>query len=232
VPDANPQIPLRFQAREDKTFASFVPGTNHQLIGILRQSSEPFIYLWGEAGSGKSHLLQACCSDASARQLSSVYLPLIELIQHPATCLDGLETMDRVCLDDMQAIQGQAEWEAALFHLFNRIRDAGHQLLVSANAPPADIDIKLADLASRMNWGVTLQLQTLGDEDLLQALIARAETLGMQLKPDAGRFMLTRFPRDPQSMWQLLDTLDQASLTEQRKLTIPFLRRFVGKTID
>lgn len=230
MPDANPQIPLRFQAREDKTFATFVSGANHALIGILQQSSEPFIYLWGEAGSGKSHLLQARCSEASTQQTPSVYLPLSELVEYPPTCLDGLESMDRVCLDDVQAVQGHGDWEEALFHLFNRIRDAGHQLLVSANTPPAQLNFKLADLTSRMNWGVTLQLQALGDEDLLQALIARAETLGMQLKPDAGRFMLTRFPRDPQSMWQLLDTLDQASLAEQRKLTIPFLRRFVGKT--
>lgn len=224
----NAQIPLLFPIREDKTFATYLPGPNQQTLSILQTTDEPLIYLWGEPGCGKTHLLQACCSKATERQQTAVYLPLTEIQHHVESCFEGLEQTQIICLDDLESMQGVETAELALFHLFNRLRDADRQLVVSATTAPAALSFDLADLNSRMHWGVTLQIQPLNDDDMMQALMVRADQLGMQLEPKVAQYLLTRAPRDAKSLWQLMQRLDQASLAEQRKLSIPFVRNLLN----
>lgn len=224
------QIPLRFVIREDQTFDSFLPGPNAQAVSLLQRGDEPLTYLWGEPGCGKTHLLQACCAQAVEQGRSCVYLPLNELLALPEASLDGLESLELVCLDDLQQARDNAPWELAVFHLFNRVRDAGHRLLVSADCPPAALPFELADLQSRMGWGLTLRLQALDDDQKQHALTARAHALGMELSAEVARYLLSRFPRDLSSLWRLLDQLDAASLSAQRRLTIPFVRSFLIET--
>jgi DnaA family protein len=82
----------------------------------------------------------------------------------------------------------------------------------------------LADLASRLGWGVTYSLKPLGEDDVLKALTSRAAARGLELPEETAQFLLRRFPRDLSSLFVLLDALDVASLVEQRRLTIPFVK--------
>src|SRR5690606_29473922 len=129
-----------------------------------------------------------------------------------------------VALDHLQAVAGQPDWEEALFHLFNRIRDRQSHLLIAADQAPAHTAVRLPDLLSRLSWGVVYQVQELDDNDKILALMLRARKRGLNLSDDVARFMLSRGPRDMQGLCDLLDRLDAASLAAQRKLTIPFVK--------
>jgi len=142
--------------------------------------------------------------------------------------LDNVEFCDLVCLDDIQAVLGQAHWEEALFHAFNRMRDAGKQLLIAADASPRKLPIKLADLQSRLSLALVFQLHELSDDDKLRALQLRASRRGLQLPDDVGRFLLARSVRSMTVLFDTLEQLDTASLQAQRKLTIPFLKEALG----
>ena len=142
--------------------------------------------------------------------------------------LDNLEQFELVCLDDLDAVAGRADWEEALFHLFNRLRDSGRRLLLAASASPRELPVQLADLQSRLTLALVFQLQSLSDEDKLRALQLRASRRGLHLGDDVGRFILTRGERSMSSLFELLERLDQASLQAQRKLTIPFLKETLG----
>ena len=124
----------------------------------------------------------------------------------------------------MHAIAGNKNWERALFDLFNRVRDSGSTLLVAAEKRPAQSGFDLADLASRLGWGVTYTLKPLDEGDVLQALTCRATARGLELPEETAQFLLRRFPRDLPSLFALFDALDAASLVEQRRLTIPFVK--------
>ena len=225
------QLPLGVRLRDDATFANYYPGANPVALGYVERLCEAdagwtdsLIYLWGASGVGRSHLLQAACLRFEQRGEQAVYLPLAELVEHGPALLDDLEQCALVCLDDLQAVAGRADWEEALFHLFNRLRDAGRCLLLAADAAPRELPVQLADLRSRLSLALVFQLQLLSDEDKLRALQLRASRRGLQLPDDVARFILTRGSRNMSDLFALLERLDQASLQAQRKLTIPFLK--------
>ena len=226
------QLPLGVGLRDDATFDSFLPGANASLVrhlaGQLDAEGEPFLYLWGAGGSGRSHLLQAACHEASSRDLRALYLPLRDLGHFPPLMLEDIERLDLVAIDDVDSVIGRRRWEEGLFHAFNRLRDAGKRLVISAAVAPRQLPVTLPDLASRLTWGVTFHLQRLDDTERLQALQLRACIRGMQLPDEVARYILHRGPRRLDELFEELATLDRASLTAQRKLTIPFVKQALG----
>ncbi|MGK8704934.1 DnaA regulatory inactivator Hda [Metapseudomonas otitidis] len=229
------QLPLGVRLRDDATFANYYPGANAAALGYVERLCEPdagwtesLIYLWGAEGVGRSHLQQAACLRFEQRGEQAVYLPLADLVQYGTAILDNLEQCELVCLDDLDAVAGRADWEEALFHLFNRLRDAGRKLLLAANTAPRELPIALPDLKSRLTLALIFQLHALSDEDKLRALQLRASRRGLHLTEEVGRFIMTRGSRNMSVLFDILERLDQASLQAQRKLTIPFLKEALG----
>ena len=229
------QLPLGVRLRDDATFKNYYPGTNAAALGYVERLcqeqagwTESLIYLWGGVGVGRSHLLQAACLQLEQINRQAVYLPLAELVEHGPVLLDGLEHCDLLCLDGLGAVAGRADWEEALFHLFNRLRDSGHRLLLSANAAPRELPLGLADLQSRLSQALVFQMRELTEEDKLHALQLRASRRGLQLSDEVAAFMLNRGTRSMNALFELLEQLDQASLQAQRRLTIPFLKQTLG----
>lgn len=226
------QLPLNIQLRDNASFASFYVGDNLQTVKALTDLSsglaEPFLYLWGPEGSGKTHLLQATCNAANEMNVASVYLPLQQWQTLSPLLLQDLEKVPLVCLDNVEAIVGNAIWEEALFHAFNKMKATQTRLVVAAEFSPLTLPLQLLDLKSRLAWGVTYQLHRLNDEQKLQALILRAEGRGLTLNDTVGRFILSRSSRDMNQLFKTLEMLDEASLAEQRRLTIPFVKHILG----
>ncbi len=221
------QLPLRIGLRDSATFANFYPGANAAVVHALQAASEPFIYLGGTIGSGRSHLLQAACHDVSEANGLAAYLPLAECMTMSVQMLEGMEQMSLVAIDDVELLAGDREWEQALFHLYNRMRDAGHTMIVAGNAAPAALGITLPDLLSRLGWGPVFQLQPLDDREKSEALQMRARQRGMELPAEVADYLLNHASREMHDLFVLLDRLDEGSLAAQRKLTIPFVKTFI-----
>lgn len=223
------QLALNIQLRDDADFASFYPGDNEEalesVMQLVQTSNEFFLYLWGQTGVGRSHLLQAACHDANDRGLSATYFSLKDPGVFSLNLLDGLEQVSLICIDDIEGIAENALWEEALFHLFNRIRSKNGKLLVAANVSPKDLKILLPDLKSRLSWGVTYQMHRLNDAHKLKALQLRAKCRGLTLPDVVGQFLLSRCERGTSELFAVLETLDRASLAEQRRLTVPFVKQ-------
>ena len=229
--DNNPmQLALPVTLPDDEVFASFYHGENLQLVEHLNEvlgkteRKFSFTFLSGTNQSGKSHLLYASCVEAQELGLSNILLPLDQLIQMKPQVLDGIESYDLICVDNFELIGGNDAWEKAFFYLFNLLDAAGKTLIVAAKGLPDTLNIKLPDLISRLNWGVTYQLKYLSDADKVKALQVRAKLRGLELSLEAGRYMVSRLTRDITSLIDALDQLDKASIALQRKLTIPFIK--------
>jgi len=227
------QLPLAFEFRACQTFADFFPGGNTEAVRHLQNCAEgdgeAFMFLWGAPGLGKSHLLRACCQHAHQLGRTAFYFEFIPAALPNPGLLAGLHQFDLVCLDGIMSIIGHSDWEWALFNFFNQHRAYGRQLVVSAQCPPEQLPVRLPDLKTRLNWGLTLKLKPLPDDDKARALALKAKQLGFQLPPQVGRFLLTRCNRDLASLWAILAQLDQASLAARRKLTIPFLKQVLDQ---
>ncbi|HSC68716.1 MAG TPA: DnaA regulatory inactivator Hda [Cellvibrio sp.] len=230
------QLSLSVNLNDDATFENFyAPAHSHNAMVVqgLRQqvdaSGDAFIYLWGAPGCGLTHLLQAACHQAQASGLSVQYLPLRDLVGYaPEELFTGLEVVDLVCLDCLPTVAGRPDWELAIFNLYNRLREGGKRLLVAAEFSPRELALVLEDLRSRLQWGVTYQVHSLNDDEKQQALQMRARARGLELGDEVAQYIIQRLPRDTNELFWQLQRLDHASLAEQRKLTIPFVKKVLA----
>ncbi|OBW91180.1 DNA replication protein [Gallibacterium genomosp. 3] len=223
------QYTLPIHEFDPETFDNFDAENNQVLCNSLFDNfsklQQPFFYLWGTKSSGKTHILKAANNLFLQQERASIYIPLTKTNYFSPEILESLEELDLVCLDDLDAIAGNDEWEVAIFDLFNRIKERSQTLLLmSANEPAQQLAINLPDLRSRLTWGETYQLAELSDEKKAFVLQQAARKRGLELPDEVAKFLLNRLDRDLTYLFSILDKLDKASLQAQRKLTIPFVK--------
>ena len=225
------QLPLEVRLPDRAVFASFLPARNREALDHARRAARGEIagatWICGPPSAGKTHLLQAICSQAAELHRAG-YFPLAELASLGVGVLEGLPQLRCVCLDDLEAVAGRLEWEKAIFGLLREVEECGGTLVMAARPPPALLAWALKDLGSRCAAGAVLQLRALDEAEQQQALQLRARLRGFELPEETSRWLQRRFPRDMRRLYVLLDTLDEAGLAAQRRLTVPFIREVLG----
>jgi len=216
------QLALALTPQPEESFASFVPGRNSELLEALRglaegSGNERFVYLWGATGSGRSHLLAAVAAAARAAGRCTRALDG----SASASELQAVEPDVVLTIDAVERLDPSAQ--AALFGAFNRIREGRGALVASGSLPPAGLAVR-SDLATRLGWGLVYVVQALSDEEKLEAMQARAHTLGFGLSAEIGNYLLRHGRRDLPSLLALVDLLDRHSLQAQRMVTLPLAR--------
>lgn len=174
-------------------------------MAIAGANDARFIYLWGSAGSGKSHLLQACKNLAHTQDLA-------------LSVVDDVHTLDE-------------EAQIELFNYFNQLRSSGGFLICSGNAAPTQMGLR-DDLATRLAWGLVYQLQPLSDEEKAQALKTHAQERGMKLPDEVVDYCLRYLRRDLPTLMAVLDALDKWSLTEKKPVTVPMLKKLLQLNLE
>jgi DnaA family protein len=234
IPIHSGQIPLALDAQQQPGFDLFVIGGNgaacENAKKIATGDLQSNLYLWGATGTGVTHLLQAACKLAAEQGRQTAYIPLREHADLDPGMLENMEVLDLVCVDDIDQIGGQPAWEQALLHLYNRRRDSKHSVLIGAHASPQNLELGLPDLKSRMAWDLVYHLKALADEDKIELLQRRAAARAFSLPQDVAAYLVTRVRRDPHHLIALLDKLQNATLAEKRKLTVPFVKSILDKT--
>jgi DnaA family protein len=225
------QLPLGVHLRERATFDAFVTGQNDELVTRLQNAAARrerlAAWLWGAEGCGRTHLLQAVCA-AAPLGARVAYLPMGQLGSAAGEFLGGALGVDLLCLDDLDVVIGDAEIERALFVAFRRIEEQGGSIIATASRPPAALSWQLADIGSRFAATEIFQVRPLDETDQHEALRRRAAQRGLELPEETARYLLRRFPRDMVSLGRLLDEIDIAALSAQRRLTVPFVRGILG----
>jgi len=217
------QLLLDWGAARPQTLDNFVVGSNQELAALLRPvaasaslgSNHALLLIWGEAGSGKSHLLKALSSNTSAQLLT------------PASPLNafGWSTNHSLYLID-DCDQLNPEQQHALFNLINQVRENNGTLIASAKQAPLQLALR-EDLRTRLGWGLVFQVHGLSDEEKIDALTKSATARGLSLSAGVLPYLLTHFRRDMQSLSTILDALDRYSLETQRPITLPLLRELL-----
>jgi len=210
------QLHLDFSLRDDATFINYVG----EAAEILMQKNQ-WLYVWGKPGTGRSHLLQAVCH----YKKNSIYLTSLK--QHQSEILKGLESVDVICIDDIQEILEDSVWEEALFHLMNAVVDSGKQIILAGNKPASQLKVKLADLHSRLIAATAVETDNLSDSQKLVVLTNRAEAQGYRLSPEVGSFILSRSHRDMRKLMEILGSLEKETLSQGKIVTIPFVKQIL-----
>ena len=226
--DTSRQLPLALQLENGATFENFVASGNEEVLSIARAMVAgiglPFLYLCGGEGTGKTHLLAASCHCLAHAKGTVAHLPLRQISVLNPALIAGLEQLDLLCIDDIDAIAGDRAWEEELFHLYNRLERVGGRLIVASRIPPSKIEFKISDLGSRLTSGVVFRLRSLDDESRAVVLRSRAEQRGFEIPDEVVAFLLKRCPRDLHTLASLVERIDYLTLTAKRRVTIPFVK--------
>lgn len=214
------QLLLDLNADKWQTLANFEAGRNAELYQLMcrlaAQASAPqderFVYLWGRAGAGKTHLLRALAAAVAAR-----YIPA----DAPQSAWRFDPAVPLYLQDDCEQLPPKSQ--IAAFNLFNEVREHGAMMITAGAVPPAVLPVR-EDLRTRMSWGLIYQVHELSDEEKIAALNQAAQARGLLLSPGVLPYLITHFQRDMRSLSAMLDALDRYSLETQRPITLPLLR--------
>ncbi len=225
------QFPLQFEFQANKGFETFYSGCNKPIVTALKNlvvgSGDAHIFLYGGIGYGKSHLLQSCCQLASQHEINSFYYSFKPNTLPTLGMFEGLEQVKLVCFDNIDAIAGHLDLEQEFLNFLNQHLANNYRWVLSARQNPENIAIKLPDLKQYLNLGTLLKLADFANDDSVAALIYKASYMGITITPKVGNFLINHYASDLASLWVLLGQLDKATLSAQRKLTIPFLKQIL-----
>lgn len=214
------QLVLDLGAEKPPSLETFVAGQNTELAQLLSQFAtrtasqygERFVYLWGEAGAGKTHLLHALAQTDHARYIAH---------NAPESSFTHTPEVSLYLLDDCENLSPAAQIDA--FALFNETRAHGGFLVAVGNRPPMILNVR-EDLRTRFGWGLIYQVHGLTDEDKIDALERSAHARGMSISSGVLPYLITHYRRDMSSLTQMLNQLDQYSLETKRPITLPLMR--------
>ncbi|HYM48230.1 MAG TPA: DnaA regulatory inactivator Hda, partial [Burkholderiaceae bacterium] len=203
------QLTLDLVKPSKPSLDNFVVGRNVEVIAALRAvaagNGERFIYLWGDAGSGRSHLLRAL-----GLQMQPGEVPAFDTRSHGYV------------VDDVDSCNESQQQQ--LFGLLNQIRaDAAARFVGAGNAAPMHLALR-DDVRTRLAWGLVYQIQALSDAEKAQALAAHAESRGLVLPADVIDYLLTHMQRDMRTLVAIVDALDIYALSLKRTITVPLVR--------
>lgn len=213
------QLPLPLGGRAAPGFDDFLAGDNAAALAHLRALQMPGapVYLWGPAGSGKSHLLQALAGQVrGGGRLAVDFEPGLPLQPDWTLAL----------IDDCDTLDDAAQAEA--FRWFVEAATAGVQIVAAGRLPPVDLPLR-EDLRTRLGWGPVFALQPLAEPQVRAVLRREADRRGIFLADEVMDYLLVRLTRDLRHLMQLLDHLDRYALARARAVTVPLVRQMLDE---
>jgi len=202
----------------------FVPLGSEGLVKALSNKDGDDIVITGKKGFGKSYLLQSMCNDHSSDSFSVSYIPLREAIKLQPELLDGLESLNLVCIDDLEKIASNKEWQVACFNLINHCSESGCRLIFSCMEGEDDF---FPDLLSRLKKMTNYKINPTPDSQLADALKFIASNLRIPIKDREINFLLNTCSRDLPKLIVSLKEIDSLSMESKRKITIPLIKELL-----
>ena len=220
------QIALDIGLAPGPSLSNFFAGPNqaalqHMQLWVASDKRSPVpTYVWGESGSGKTHLLRAV--QAALRDQGCPVGWMDAAVAEPSAFDD---TWRVVILDDVHLYTAVQQHAAFNWFVNATTPSDGQQrwVLAAGSVPPSDLALR-EDLRTRLGWGHIFQLQVLSESERRAVLRQHADERGIFLSDEVMDFMLNRFSRDLSSLIQLLDQLDGYALQTQRAITIPLIK--------
>jgi len=230
------QLALDLSLDDTFTFRNYWPEANNDLIQAIHHYLDthlpPLLFITGPASSGKTHLLKAINEHLKENRQTVISLSMKDMLDVTPNILDGMEQLDTMIIDDIDAIANHPAWQEALFHCYNRSQDKQCKWIVSAKEAPAQLAFSLKDLQSRLSHGITWALKPLDDATKTKILQFRAHKLGLQLPDHVAEYLINHYARDMQTQINYLETLEKASLSSMRKITVPFIKEILQQNIS
>jgi len=224
------QLIFPFQINQKASFDSFFCSPDNQnlmtrLADIVSSPDTSELIIHGEEGSGKSFLMQAICNELSSAEKRFAFIPMKKAFNMGVEIFQNLGSLDAVCIDDLQLILANQDWETALFNLINECQQSNCSLMLSlGGTQPLDESVILPDLLSRIKRMEFIALHAVQDEFFNQAIDFVAQQLDIKIEEAELEFLLKHQTRIFSLLVDNIITLDNQAASLKRKITIPLIK--------
>ena len=224
------QLIFPFQINQKASFDSFFCSPDNQnlmtrLADIVSGPDTSELIIHGEEGSGKSFLMQAICNELSSAEKKFAFIPMKKAFNMGVEIFQNLGSLDAVCIDDLQLILANQDWETALFNLINECQQSNCTLMLSlGGTQPLDESVILPDLLSRIKRMEFIALHAVQDEFFNQAINFVAQQLDIKIEEAELEFLLKHQTRMFSLLVENIITLDNQAASLKRKITIPLIK--------
>jgi chromosomal replication initiator protein len=228
------------------TFEAFVTGTSNRFahaaaLSVAETPARSYnpLFIYGDAGLGKTHLLQAIAHYVNenypaftVRYVSTeTFLnQFVDAIRtnSPADFKKRYREVDVLLLDDIQFIEGREGLQEELFHTFNALHQANRQIVLSSDRPPDAIPTLEDRLRSRFKMGLITEINPPELETRLAILHKKAETETVMPPPDVFEFIATHITNNIRELeGALIRVCAYASLTKE-ELSVDLAERVLS----
>jgi DnaA family protein len=206
----------------------YVDPKNSLLLSIISNKIlSDDIYIFGINNSGKTYLLQSLCNFYSKHNKTALFLPIKEVISHGVGILDSIENSDLICLDGLENIIANEEWEIAIFNLINNTLNNQCRLVFASSIESSNNIFSLPDLDSRIKKLQSYELYPIDDANLLHALKHIANLSSINLGEREAHYLLTYSKRNISDLVSILESLDQLSMEKKKRISIPLIKEII-----
>ena len=202
----------RFQSDTDYdyTFDTFIVGPSNKFahaasIAVATKPATLYnpLFIYGNSGLGKTHLLYAICNEISFRhpQMNILYIKgdeftneMIEAIRHGTTqeFRQRYRKADILLVDDIQFIASKESTQEEFFHTFNSLYESKRQIVLTSDRPAKDIATLEERLLTRFEWGLTADIQPPDFETRLAIIRRKAELLDITIPENVCEYIANR----------------------------------------
>lgn len=222
------QLLLDILKTSEQTFKNYIIGKNDEALSAIKNISKGrAIYLWGESGSGRTHLLKAMQQKTSGIYFN--HITKLEFVKKIVHSDDQKNLSEFILIDDIHLFSKKRQ--SLLFTLYNKWRELStttyaFSIALSGNMPPISMNVR-EDIRTRLGWDLIFKLEPLSDSDKYTALMNEAKERGLKNIDNVIQWMLIHCERDIRKQMAVLDALDRYSLETGKPITISLLRNML-----
>ena len=225
----NPQqLTFPWSAKPKLIFRDFYTNKeNLNLVNNLKDQEAGDIIIQASSNIGKSHLLQSVCNFYNEIGKTSFYLPIKKALDYDPSILDSINKIDLICIDEIDFIAKNDEWERAIFNLINQCQQSTSRIIFSVSGSIDTAGFNLPDLLSRLNKLLKYNVTNLDDRDIEAAIDLIIEHNSINIGDKEINYILNHAKRDIAHLKHILFKLDEYSLSTKKKITIPLIKEII-----
>ena len=226
----------------DFTFATFVEGKSNQLAkaAALQVAENPGhaynpLFLYGGVGLGKTHLMHAIAhlikehdSDARVAYVHSERFvgDMVRALQHNKIndFKTAYRSLDALLIDDIQFFANKTGSQEEFFHTFNELLEGQHQIILTCDRYPKEVEGLEERLKSRFGWGLTVAIEPPELETCVAILITKAQAAGVTLPEEVAFFIAKRIRSNVRELEGALRRVIANSRFTGHEITLEFTR--------
>ena len=222
----------------DYTFDNFVVGPSNRLahascVAVSHSLGNTYnpLFVYGNSGLGKTHLLQAICFEAQRKSNGAViqFLSCEEFVNRFIRAIEEgnllgfqsqFRTVDMLVIDDIQFLREREQSQEEFFHTFNALYNNGKQIILSADSPPVQIPSLEERLISRFNWGLVARIDPPSYETRVAIVQKKAHLRGLSISDEIAEYIARKVQANIRELEGALTSIYAVATTSGKKITL------------